>query len=188
TKAGARPGDILFLTKPIGTGIITTALKNEKASAEHVAAATESMLTLNREAAATARAAGGIHAATDITGFGLLGHASEMADKSDVGLRISADAAPLLPGTENYAAAGHIAGGLGRNRAYFETHRGGIRFAPGIDTTLQTVLFDPQTSGGLLFAVDPMAAEEFRAAFAHAGLPLWQIGEVVAGAGIDVVP
>jgi selenide,water dikinase len=188
TKAGARPGDVLFLTKPIGTGIVATALKRDKAQPEDVAAATDSMLTLNRAAAETARAAGGVHAATDITGFGLLGHAAEMADKSEVGLRISADAVPLLPGTENYAAAGHIAGGLGRNRAYFETHRGGIRFAPDVDPTLQTVLFDPQTSGGLLFAVDPALADPFRAAFGVAGVPLWQIGEVVVGAGIDVAP
>lgn len=188
TKAGARPGDVLFLTKPIGTGIVATALKRDKAQPEDVAAATDSMLTLNRAAAETARAAGGVHAATDITGFGLLGHAAEMADKREVGLRISADAVPLLPGTENYAAAGHIAGGLGRNRAYFETHRGGIRFAPDVDPTLQTVLFDPQTSGGLLFAVDPALADPFRAAFGVAGVPLWQIGEVVVGAGIDVAP
>jgi selenide,water dikinase len=188
TKAGAQPGDVLFLTKPIGTGIVATALKNEMARADDVTAATDSMLTLNRAAAETAHAAGGVHAATDITGFGLLGHASEMAEKSDVGLCISADAVPLLPGTESYAAAGHIAGGLGRNRAYFETHRGGIRFAPDIDATLQTVLFDPQTSGGLLFAVDPAEADAFRADFSQARLPLWQIGDVVAGAGIDVHP
>ena len=96
TKAGALPGDVLFLTKPIGTGIVATALKNQKARAEDVEAATASMLTLNRAAAETARAAGGVHAATDITGFGLLGHASEMADKSGVGLQINAWAVPLL--------------------------------------------------------------------------------------------
>src|ERR671918_46643 len=90
TKAGALPGDVLFLSKPIGTGIVATALKREKARAEDVEAATASMLTLNRAAAETARAAGGVHAATDITGFGLLGHASEMADKSGVGLHIKA--------------------------------------------------------------------------------------------------
>jgi selenide,water dikinase len=188
TKAGALPGDVLFLTKAIGTGIVATALKNQKARQEDVEAATASMLTLNRAAAETARAAGGVHAATDITGFGLLGHASEMADKSGAGLRISAAAVPLLPGTEEYARAGQIAGGLGRNRAYFETNGGGIRFETGVEKVLQTILFDPQTSGGLLIAVDPSQAGAFQAAFAGAGIPLWQIGEVVAGAGIDGTP
>src|SRR4051812_20621052 len=182
TKAGARPGDVLFLTKEIGTGIVATALKREKAKAEDVAAATDSMLTLNRAAAETARAAGGVHAATDITGFGLLGHSSEMAEKSGVGLRISPGAVPLLPGTREYAEAGYIAGGLGRNRAYFEGNGGGIRFADEVDAMSQTILFDPQTSGGLLFAVDPGQAEAFQAAFAEASVPLWRIGEVMAGA------
>lgn len=188
TKAGAQSGDVLFLSKPIGTGIVATALKREKARDADVAAAVESMMLLNRAAAETARAVGGVHAATDITGFGLLGHASEMAEKSGVALRIAAEVVPLLPGTENYVAAGHVAGGLGRNRDYFETLRGGIRFAPDVDPTLQTILFDPQTSGGLLFAVAPDQAEAFRAAFAAAGLDLWLIGEVASGAGIDVTP
>ena len=186
TKAGASPGDILFLSKPIGTGIVATALKREKADPDDVTAATDSMLLLNRAAAETARAAGGVHAATDITGFGLLGHASEMAEKSGVGLRIVAGAVPLLPGTQKYAAAGHIAGGLGRNRAHFEAHGGGIRFAPAVEAVTQTILFDPQTSGGLLFAVDRERQDAFRTAFADADVTLWEIGEVVAGAGIDV--
>ena len=185
TKAGAQAGDVLFLTKAIGTGIVATALKREQADPEHVTAAAESMLTLNRAAAETARALGGVHAATDITGFGLLGHASEMADKSGVGLRIAAGSVPLLPGTREYAAAGHLAGGLGRNRQHF-TGSGGIRFAPGVDADLQTILFDPQTSGGLLFAVDPEIADDFAEGFTGAGIPLWRIGEVVEGAGIDV--
>jgi selenide,water dikinase len=186
TKAGAQPEDILFLTKPIGTGIITTALKGQMATGYDVAAATASMLTLSRTASAAARAAGGVHAATDITGFGLLGHATEMAEKSGVALRIAAGAVPLLPGTRGYAEAGHIAGGLGRNRDYFERHGGGIRFDAAVDAMSRTMLFDPQTSGGLLFAVDPRRAERFRTAFADAGVDLWQIGQVIAGAGINV--
>ncbi len=188
TKAGAQPGDILFLSKPIGTGIVATALKREKARVEDVEAATASMLTLNRAAAETARAVGGVHAATDITGFGLLGHASEMADKSGVGLHIYAWSVPLLPGTEAYAGAGLIAGGLGRNRDYFEQNGGGIRFDPNVEDVQQTILFDPQTSGGLLFAVDAGQADAFETAFTVAEIPLWRIGEVVAGAGIDVSP
>jgi selenide,water dikinase len=188
TKAGALPGDVLFLTKPIGTGIVATALKSQKARAEDVEAATASMLTLNRAAAETARAAGGVHAATDITGFGLLGHASEMADKSGVGLQINAWSVPLLPGTEAYAGAGLIAGGLGRNRDYFVQNGGGIRFDPNVEAVLQTILFDPQTSGGLLFAVDAGQADAFETAFTGDGIPLWRIGQVVDGAGIDVSP
>ena len=188
TKAGARPGDVLFLSKPIGTGIVATALKREKARTEDVEAATASMMTLNRAAAETARAAGGVRAATDITGFGLLGHASEMAGKSDVALRINARAVPLLPGTEGYAEAGLTAGGLGRNRDYFEHSGGGIRFDPNVEAVLHTILFDPQTSGGLLFAVDANRAEAFETAFTDAEIPLWRVGEVVPGAGIDVSP
>ena len=188
TKAGARPGDGLFLSKPIGTGLIATALKNDQARDEDVAAATASMLTLNRAAAETARQAGGVHAATDITGFGLLGHASELAEKSATGLRIAAGAIPLLPGAEDYARAGQLAGGLGRNRAHFEQHAGGIRFDTRIDDSRRSILFDPQTSGGLLFAVDPGRADAFARAFSDVGLSLWRIGEVAAGAGIDVVP
>lgn len=187
TKAGAQSGDILFLSKPIGTGIVATALKREKADLDHVAAATASMLALNRAAAETARAAGGVNAATDITGFGLLGHASEMAAKSGVALTIAAGAVPLLPGVREYTAAGHIAGGLGRNRDYF-TADDGIRIDPAVAPDLQTALFDPQTSGGLLFAVDPDSAESFAAAFAAAEIPLWPIGAVSAGSGIDVTP
>jgi selenide,water dikinase len=188
TKAGARPGDRLFLTKPIGTGIVATALKREKANPDDVEAATASMLALNRAAAETARAADGVDAATDITGFGLLGHASEMAARSGAGLRIDASAVPLLPGVIDYATAGHVAGGLGRNRDHFAREAGGIRFDPAVDPVMQAILFDPQTSGGLLFAVDPTRAKAFRAAFAAANLPLAQIGEVIGGAGIDVAP
>jgi selenide, water dikinase len=187
TKAGAQPRDALFLSKPIGTGIVATALKRGKADPDHVAAATASMLALNRAAAEKARELGGVHAATDITGFGLLGHASEMAEKSRVGLRISASAVPLLPGVPEYAAAGYIAGGLGRNRNHFEANDA-IRFAAAVDRDLQTILFDPQTSGGLLFAVAPDHAAAFAGGFATAEIPLWPIGTVAEGSGIDVTP
>ena len=187
TKAGAQPGDVLFLSKPIGTGIVATALKREKADPDHVAAATASMLALNRAAAEKARDLGGVHAATDITGFGLLGHASEMADKSEVALQISANAVPLLPGVPDYALAGYVAGGLGRNRDHFEANDA-IRFDPAVGRDLQTILFDPQTSGGLLFAVAPDRAEPFAEGFSSAGIPLWSIGAVTAGSGIDVTP
>ena len=135
TKSGARPGDRLFLAKAIGTGIVATALKQRAARDEDVAAASDSMMTLSRNAAEAARVAGGVHAATDITGFGLLGHASELAEKSGVRLRISASATPLLPGVLDYAAAGHLAAGLDRNRAYFAAHAGGSVSIPRSTTS-----------------------------------------------------
>jgi selenide,water dikinase len=176
TKTGALPGDVIFLTKAIGTGIVATALKLQKAASDDVAAAVDSMLTLNRAAAEAARAVGGVHAVTDITGFGLLGHASEMAEKSAINLHIAASTVPFLPGVREYAAAGFIAGGLGRNRAHFKDHGGGIRFDAAVDATTQTILFDPQTSGGLLVAVPADRAAEYLSRVAGAV----EIGDVVS--------
>jgi hypothetical protein len=118
-----------------------------------VDAAVASMLTLNRDASLALRAVPSVRACTDVTGFGLLGHAAEMAERSGVALRIGAGSVPLLPGADRYAAGGAVAGGLGRNRRYFEAHAGGIALDPAVDPTLATLLFDPQTSGGLLFTV-----------------------------------
>jgi len=188
TKAGARPGDQLFLTKPIGTGVVSTALKRGSAAEEDVQAAVAAMLTLNRAAAEAIRSVDGVHACTDVTGFGLLGHAAEVAAKSQVGLRVEASAVPLLAGAERYAAEGNLAGGLGRNRDHFASHGGGVRLDPAIPAPLAALLYDPQTSGGLLVAVAADQAPALGAAFAAADLPLWPIGAVVAGAGIDVAP
>jgi selenide,water dikinase len=184
TKAGARPGDRLFLTKPIGTGVITTALKRDAASAADVEAAVASMLTLNRAAAGLAKEIG-IHACTDITGFGLLGHGAEVAERSGVELRISAAAVPLLPGARSYAELGMLAGGLGRNRDHFAAD-GIVRVAAGLDPALEALLWDPQTSGGLLVSLPAVRGDRLREAFAAAALPIWEIGEVVAGAGVSV--
>src|SRR5579884_2005196 len=118
TKAGAQIGDRVFLTKPLGTGVITTAIKNQVASPADAEAAIRSMLTLNRAASVAARRAG-VNACTDITGFGLLGHATEVAIKSGVGLHVSAAAIPLLPGALRYVAKGQVPGGLVRNRDYY---------------------------------------------------------------------
>ena len=188
TKAGARPGDRIFLTKPLGTGVVTTALKRNQAEPEHIAAAVEAMLTLNRAASLVVREHDGVHACTDVTGFGLLGHASEIAAKSGVGLRLTAGAVPLLPGALGYAAAGHLAGGLGRNRSYFSGTDGGVRVESGVDPDLEALLYDPQTSGGLLLTVAADGAAELAAALAAADLPVWEIGEVVPGTGIVVFP
>lgn len=149
-NAAARPGDRLHLTKPIGTGVITTAQKRGQAAPEHLAAAVASMRRLNREAAEAALACGA-HAATDVTGFGLLGHAREMARASRVQLAIHADAVPLLEGARAYALT-HQSQGLHNNRAFAEAD---VRWEASIAEDLRSLLFDPQTSGGLLVSVPP---------------------------------
>lgn len=188
TKAGARPGDQLYLTKPIGTGVVSTALKRGTVAEPDLAAATRSMLTLNRAAAEAASTIQGINACTDVTGFGLLGHGSEIAAKSVVGLRLEAGAVPLLPGALRYVAGGQVPAGLHRNRDYYSSLGAGITFAPGIDDDLTALLFDPQTSGGLLFAIAPAAVVAFTTACERADLPYWRIGEAVAEPGLVVTP
>jgi selenide, water dikinase len=182
TKAGARPGDALFLTKPLGTGIITTAAKQDVAAPKHLDAAIESMIRLNRHASHLAREAGA-HALTDITGFSLLGHGYEVATASGVAVRFDASRIPLLPGALGYAARGIVTGGGGRNRAYLA---GKVRLADSISAALEHVLFDPQTSGGLFFAVPPDRAGEVEALFATAAEPVWRVGEAVKGEGVEV--
>lgn len=184
-KAGAQPGDLLFLTKPIGTGIVATALKNGRAPAAVIDAAVAAMLTLNRAASETARAASP-HACTDVTGFGLLGHLYEMSERGEICIRVTASAVPLLPGALELARAGQKAGGLSRNRDYF-THVG-VAIDPAVDIDLADLLYDPQTSGGLLFSVAAESAATLQDAFAARSLPLWRIGQVEAGSGVIVEP
>jgi len=184
-KAGARPGDRLYLTKPLGTGIVATALKNQVAVSEHIAAAVRSMESLNKAASEAARTFA-VSACTDITGFGLLGHAWEVADRSAVRLRFEAGRIPILPGALEYARAGQIPGGLNRNRSYFET--AGVEFAKEVGSEMSSLLFDPQTSGGLLFAIPAVQAAAFETAFTERGLSLWAIGSVEAGTGVVVEP
>jgi selenide, water dikinase len=188
TKAAARPGDRLLLTKPIGTGVISTALKQERCDPAHLDASVASMLTLNRAAAEAIRAVPGVRACTDVTGFGLLGHAAEMAERSGARLQIVASAVPLLPGALAYARAGAVPGGLHRNRRYFEGHAGGIAIDPAVEPALATVLFDPQTSGGLLVAVPEADLPALRATLSARGVPASEIGAVEPGQGIVVVP
>ncbi len=185
TKAGARPGDRLYLTKPIGTGIVLTALKREAVAAGHLDEAVAGMLRLNRVASHLAREVG-VNACTDITGFGLAGHTSEMAEKSDVGIRIAAGATPFLAGAVEYAERGMVPGGVGRNRAHF-TAEGRVRLPADLPRALDDLLFDPQTSGGLLLAVPVDRAAALEAAFAREGQPLWPLGEVVEGRGVEIV-
>lgn len=185
TKTGAQEGDVLYLTKPVGTGVISTALKNQSVDVLHLESAVISMLELNRKAAETARTLS-IHACTDITGYGLLGHGFEMASKSNVRFQISATAVPLLDGAPGYADDQQIPGGLLRNQTYFKNQ--GVRIGESVDRTLETLLFDPQTSGGLLFSVPVQETDRFEKAFSTHSLRFWKIGEVLAGAGIDVHP
>ncbi len=203
-NVGARPGDVLLLSKPIGTGVIATALKKERASAESLAAAEASMMRLNRDAAealavleprdAKTNPGGSsvgpatpglprndsvsvIHAVTDVTGFGLLGHAKEMAAGSGVSFELDHGAVEYLPGAAEAARAGHIAGGLKNNREWLE---GCVEFAGGVAEEYRALLFDPQTSGGLLVAIAAEAADAAVAALGKRNVTARRIGQVVA--------
>ncbi len=182
-KAGAQPGDALFLTKPLGTGIITTTAKLDEAAPEHLEAAIESMARLNRHASHLARETGA-HALTDVTGYSLLGHGYEMAAASGVALRFEASRLPLLPGALDYAARGIVTGGAARNRKYLA---GKVRIGPGVSAAMEHLLFDPQTSGGLLFAIALDRAPAVEPRFAAAGELVWQIGVAVQGENVEVV-
>ena len=183
TKSAAKPGDVLLLTKPLGTGVTTTALKRQLASPDDVAEAVEWMKRLNRSAAKLAVSVG-IRAATDVTGFSLLGHASEMAQTSGVGLEIDLPAVPFMRGARKYADLGCFPGGTVDNRDYFSA---GVTFDPAIDDEDRMLLFDAQTSGGLLLSAAPAAAVEFLRRAPTEDVVVWEIGKVVAGEGIRVL-
>ena len=177
SNAGAQPGDVLLLTKPIGTGIISTAIKFGRAPQASIDSAIRSMTSLNRGAAEALQAlgAGAAHACTDITGFGLLGHASEVAAASHCTLRIDAAAVPLLPGALDLVP-GNIPGGGRTNRQHFSS---AIELSAALDTFLVDLLFDPQTSGGLLVMVAPGAAIAAADALKASGCLAARIGEVL---------
>ena len=169
TKGGVHPGDALILTKPLGTGVITTALKNEAVAPEHLEAAVRSMTTLNATAAAVLRSFGdAVHAVTDITGFGLLGHLYEMAEQSGVDFGMDLRGVPVLPGALEYAAAGHIPGGTQRNVDHLAGH---VFFEHEPVEAWRLLLYDPQTSGGLLAAVESQRTKEVLEALSAAGVP-----------------
>lgn len=176
-KAGLRAGDRLFLTKPLGTGTLISAARNGRATEADFDEAIASMLQLNRHAAHLAREAG-VRAATDITGFGLLGHAWEMASRSGVALEFDLGAMPVFEGALRSAADGFHTGGEGRNRAWLDGH---VAAAEGLDDERASLLYDPQTSGGLLLAADDTAAEALITAFARDGLALWEVGRASEG-------
>lgn len=182
-KGSLRPGDALWLTKPIGTGLLTTAHKRGEVAPEDLASAVASMVELNRAAALAALDAG-LHAATDITGFGLAGHSHEMAERSGVQVRIDARAVPLLPGARGHAERGVTFGGADRNREHYMG--GGLVRFEGADRATEALLIDPQTSGGLLVGVPAAHAEAWDRAREARKVRAWRIGEVAEGSGVLV--
>jgi selenide, water dikinase len=175
SNATARPGDSLVLTKRLGTGVISTALKKNRASEASIAASIESMQSLNRSASEVARRFE-THAATDITGFGLLGHAREMAVASKVSLVIDSARAEFLPEALGYSREGFLSGGLKRN---VEFMAGCVEFSDGVPEETRNLLFDPQTSGGLLLAVERGDAPQLVQALGERNIPAKEVGEVV---------
>jgi len=182
-KAGARPGDKLVLSTPLGTGVITTALKRGLASSAHIESAVNVMSRLNRNAAECARLHG-VGAMTDITGFGLAGHGHEMARLSGVDLRLNFEALAWLPGAFAYAQRGIFPDGMERNREYFSRW---LSFQESADANNEALLFDPQTSGGLLMSVAAENAANLLDDLRDNGDDAAIIGDVVDGAGNLIV-
>ncbi len=183
TKGGARPSDRLILTKPLGLGVTTTALKQGRAEPEDVQEAIQWMARLNKTAGELAVRIG-IRGATDITGFGFLGHAWEIAAASGVGMQIFHDRVPFLSGARRYGEAWTFPGGSSDNRTYYGGH---VSFAPEISEMEQMLLFDAQTSGGLLLAVAPDKMEAVHELALALDQPLWEVGVVTDGNQIEVI-
>jgi selenide, water dikinase len=182
SKGGLKAGDVLVLTKPLGTGVTTTAMKQEKAQENHIQEVIEWMSHLNKTAGELANLLD-LRAGTDVTGFGLLGHASEMMKASKVGLRIEFAKLPFLSGAKGYAEQGIFPGGAFDNKKYFETH---VRFNQ-VDEPSQMLMFDPQTSGGLLLGVPSERLNQFKQKAEELNQQVWVIGEAFVGEGIEVV-
>lgn len=183
TKGGATPGDVLVYTKPLGFGTTTTALKQQKASSEDVAEVVGWMKRLNRQASELA-VEFGVRGGTDITGFSFLGHASEMAQASQVGLRFEFSKIPFVSCAAKFAQAFIFPGGASDNRLYFGDN---VTFADDIEEWELMLLFDPQTSGGLLLSVPEAQYQAFSRRAVELDAPAWEVGRVVAGQGIEVV-
>lgn len=179
TNAGARPGDILILTKPLGTGILTTARKRDRIDDAALRPAVDAMLTLNRDAA-RAMVEIGVNAATDITGFGLLGHAGEMMQASGVGLAFDARAVPVFDGVLDLIREDVVPGGTKDNA---KAHAAFTQFSGDVDPALRVALSDAQTSGGLLISVEPHKAKALRDAIGPSAVT---VGIVLRGDGINV--
>lgn len=183
TKGGAHVGDRLVLTKPLGFGVTTTALKREQAEDQDVAEVVAWMKRLNRTAGQLAlelELSGG----TDVTGYSLLGHGWEMANASGVGLKLDFERIPFVSCAMKFAAAYTFPGGASDNREFFSSH---VHFAGPLNENEQMLLFDPQTSGGLLLAVPPDRLASFNQRAVELGQPVWEIGEVIPGDRIEIV-
>jgi selenide, water dikinase len=183
-KGGALPGDVLILTKPLGIGVITTAHKRGVVDPAHLQTAITSMTTLNRAAAQAAQAVGFVHAMTDITGYSLIGHAHEMAHLSNADFTFDYAAIPFLPGSEGYAQQSIFPGGASNNRLHFEQW---TDFSPELSADenewRRMLLYDPETSGGLLMSVAAEKSDTLMAELASRGVTGTVIGRVESGSG-----
>jgi selenide,water dikinase len=166
TNSGARKGDKIILTKPLGTGIINTAVKAEMAEKDTVTRVTESMAALNSVASELMQKAG-VHACTDITGFGFLGHAVQLAKNSGITMEISSSAVPCFPEAPEFATQGLCPAGLHRNREFYSPS---VKMSGDVPVNIQDVLYDPQTSGGLLILIGPDKAESLLGEIRQAGI------------------
>jgi len=183
TNGGARPGDRLVLSKPIGFGTVTTALKQDKADPTDVEEAVGWMKRLNKTAGELANEFS-LQGGTDISGFSLLGHGLELADASQVRLRFSFGKVPIIQGAWSYAEAWIFPGGSSDNRLYYGSR---VEFAPEINEVSQMLMFDAQTSGGLLLCVPKEKVSSLMTRADELGQPLWDVGEVLDGEGIEVI-
>jgi len=187
-KGGLKPGHRLFLSKPLGTGVIATAAKDDACEPAVLEGAVQSMLRLNRVAAKVAQEAA-VRGATDITGFGLLGHAAEMVEASGAGIALRLSDLPILPGALALAEKGMFSGGMKRNRAHLEHTlgaRGRLALGPSVGAAHAGLLFESETSGGLLFGAAPEDAGMVHDGFKRRGEACWEVGEVTAEIGIAV--
>lgn len=183
TKKGLMPGDQLILTKPLGFGVTTTALKREMSAKVDIDEVVGWMKQLNRNGSQLAQKYNA-HSCTDVTGFSLLGHGWEMAEASGVALRISYGALPFISCARKYAMAWAFPGGASDNRHYFEKH---VTFATELEEFEKMLVFDPQTSGGLLIGLSRTDAEKLLSEAKATGQPAWRIGEVIPGDHIEIV-
>ncbi len=183
SKGGLKVGDALVLTKPLGFGVTTTALKQEKADEQDLLEAVNWMKRLNRTASQLANELG-LRGGTDITGYSLLGHGMEMADASGVSLKLNFADIPFISGARKYAEQGIFPGGAFDNKSYFGSN---VEFPAGMDEPNQMLLFDPQTSGGLLLGIPREKLDAFLARARELDQAAWVVGDVEAGTGIRVV-